>query len=71
MVFGVPSLEHVCIQFLNGTVDESPVTRKNRILRKERSDGAASLLFASSYALLIVVKLIANPRASSQGILIA
>jgi hypothetical protein len=50
MVFGVPSLEHVCIQFLNGTVDESPVARKNRILRKERSDGAASLLlFASSY----------------------
>ena len=62
MVFGVPSLEHVCIQFLHGTVDESPVARKNRILRKERSDGAASLLlFASSYALLIVVKLIANP----------
>jgi hypothetical protein len=41
VAFGVPSLEQVCIPFLNGlpTVDWSSVRHKNRVVREERSDG--------------------------------
>ena len=60
MVFGVPSLEHVCIQFLNGTVDESPVARKNRILRKQRSDGCVFVVIC------LVIRLTDRGKADCQ-----
>jgi len=46
MVFGVPSLDHVCIPFLNGlpTVDYSSSAHKNRVLRVERGDGGCVIV---------------------------
>ena len=46
IVLWVPSLEHICIPFLNGfsTVDWSSVSHKNRVLRVEGGDGGCVVI---------------------------
>jgi hypothetical protein len=49
MVLRVPSLQHVCIPFLNGfpTVDWSSVGHENRVVREEGGDGGCIVIIAA------------------------